>query len=501
MLRFFALLSAVPIVLLAADTLAAPPPDLAIIVSGAGRIRTEHASDWSPTHVGETIPAGAIVEASGEAPIEVRFPDDVALTMEPGATALWHSRGRLPTEHNGWYIGFHIEQRAGEIDVRIPTSAKKGERAFLVSSKAGTLTDWRGSLHVTVAGETTAAAIYEGALVVGSNGVGFPVFDATAVLIRKGTAPEKSHGIPPAPTWPATTPPGTTPPLALIPEGREATVGFAWTPVAGASSYRVEVATDPVMVETIERQTVEGTSYTVKRPSMGGRYYVRVRAVSTDGIVGAWSKPRALRVVKYVLPPGASVAPDGAVVLSDQATVRLVDPSGLDVAFQSAPAGAPPPRVVLQWVPAPNSIALSSIGTRYAHIRDPSLGVETTLVLARRELAADIAMCPKRPTWPSDSIIIRVVAHDPSHRVDPAGEMLTMDTTVNLSPTLLSWHHLGAEWWARLDSQPVAGDIVVRVTVRDSGGHVLGEAHLDVDHEKATAEPAKDGVTVVEITR
>ncbi|WP_198096871.1 hypothetical protein, partial [Clostridioides difficile] len=85
------------------------------------------------------------------------------------------------------------------------------ERAFLVSSKAGTLTGWRGSVHVMVHDDTTAAAIYEGALVVGSNGVGFPVYDATAVTIRKGAVPEKSHGIPKAPAWPTETPAGTTP--------------------------------------------------------------------------------------------------------------------------------------------------------------------------------------------------------------------------------------------------------------------------------------------------
>jgi hypothetical protein len=263
----------------------------------------------------------------------------------------------------------------------------------------------------------------------------------------------------------------------------------------------VEVATDPVMVDTVERESVTTTSYTVKKPSTGGRYYVRVRALSSDGIVGNWSRTRALRVVKYALPPGASVAPDGAIVLSEDEPVRLLDTSGLEVAFQTAPSGTVPPPVPLQWVPAPASISLSTVGTRYAHLRDAALGVETTLVLAKRELAADVAMCPQRPTWPSDSIIIRVVARDPSHRVDAAAEALTFETTVNLSEVQLSWHHAGAEWWARLEAQPVAGDAVVRVTVRDLQGRVLAEAHVDVERERASTAPAKDGVTEVEIVK
>ena len=462
------------------DVAAAPPPDAVVLVRGAGRFRTERAADWSATTVGSAIASGTIVEASGAGQLELKFPDGVEVTMEPGATAVFRGRGRLPTEHNGWYAGFHVEQRAGEIDVRIPTQPP-AERAFLVSSKAGTLTGWRGSVHVVVHDDTTAAAIYEGALVVGSNGVGFPVYDATAVTIRKGSMPEKSMGIPATPTWATGTPAGTTPPLALVRANEKAPLGFAWSPVQGATAYRVEVSTDPVMVNVIQRATTDKTSFTVGEVPAGGRYWVRVRAVVGDGIVGGWSKPRALRVVRLTYPPNAVVANDGTVILGESTGIALGETDGIEVAYEQVGG----PRVPLAWIKAPSELRLGAHGSRLVHIRDATLGVETQLVLGRREMRAKIDLCPKRARWPEDPVTIKVTVSDPSARIDPSTEMLTFETTVNLESVTVAWHHAGATWWATLPPRPPPGPWVVRVTARDASGTVIGEGGLEVDGARA----------------
>lgn len=473
----FAVFAAVALSLPIADVAsAAPPPDGAILVRGAGRMRGERAADWSPAAIGTVIGNGTILEASGVGQVELRFPDGVEVTMEPGAAAVWRGRGRLPTEHNGWYAGFHIEQRAGEIDVKIP-SQPPAERAFLVSSKAGTLTGWRGSVHVMVHDDTTAAAIYEGALVVGSNGVGFPVYDATAVTIRKGAVPEKSHGIPKAPAWPTETPAGTTPPLALVQSNQKAPLGFAWSPVPGATGYRLEVSTDPVMVNVIQRATTAETSFKIGEVPAGGRYWVRVRAVAGEGIVGGWSRPRALRVVRVTYPTGAITAPDGAVILPESAGIALGDTEGIDVAYENV--GAPP--VPLAWIHAPSELRLGPAGSRIVHVRDAALGAETRIVLGRRELRAKVDLCPHRAKWPEDPVTIKVLAVDPTNRIDAASEALTFETTVNLEPVTVTWHKAGATWWATLPPRTSRGPWVVRVTVRDSNRVEIGEGHLEVD--------------------
>jgi hypothetical protein len=270
---------------------------------------------------------------------------------------------------------------------------------------------------------------------------------------------------------------GVVPPLALVRSTERAPVGFSWGAVSGAVGYRVEVSTDPVMVNVIQRATTSETSFVVAQVPAGGRYYVRVRAVGADGIVGGWSPPRALRVVRIAYPPGALTAKDGAIILPENAGIALTDAEGIEVAYENV--GAPP--LPLQWIHAPTELRLGSSGSRIVHLRDPVLGSETRMILGRRELHARIDLCPKRARWPEDPVTIKVTVSDSSGRIDPSNEAFTFETTVNLGPVPLVWHHLGTTWWATLSPQPAPGPWVVRVTARDSSGLVVGEGGLEVD--------------------
>src|SRR5262249_39455669 len=147
-----------------------------------------------------------------------------------------------------WAHGWHVDVTDGEIDVTMPPPGK-GEHAFLVSSKAGTLTVWRGRLHVTVRGETTAVSVYEGALVVGANKQNFAVKDtAQAVVLRKAGEADKARLLPSVPRWDDT---GTPSAFAVAPVGQGAMLGLAWAPVPGAASYRVQLADDAAMTHVI----------------------------------------------------------------------------------------------------------------------------------------------------------------------------------------------------------------------------------------------------------
>src|SRR6202044_3573460 len=174
----------------------------------------------------------------------------------PSSRVQWMPASKLPSEINKWTRGYCIVLEDGELEVRMPP-APKGAHAFLVSTKAGTLTDWRGQLHVRVHGDVTSAAIYEGALVVGSNGQGFPVYDGAGILMRRGVNPDKSRGIPRPPSWQGEG--GTTAvagaasagsegghgALALVAGDATAALDLAWARVPDAVSYRIEIATDP----------------------------------------------------------------------------------------------------------------------------------------------------------------------------------------------------------------------------------------------------------------
>ena len=455
--------------------------DGAAIVRGAGQTKADGARDWRDAITGDVITAGLTVRASTDQPLEMILPDAVTITLEAGASARWMRASKLPTETNGWTRGYHLVLTDGELEVRMPPGPK-GTHAFLVQTRCGTLTDWRGQLHVMVHENTTAAAIYEGALVVGSNGMGFPVYDGAGILMRKGVDPDKTRGIPASPGWSGATGSDAGGGFAVVARSDQADLDFRWAPVQGAASYRVEVASEPTMVRVVRRATTTEPRFALSELGVGSRSWVRVRAVGVEGIVGEWSTPRASRVLRYDLPDGALVGRDGALVLPPRSSIALSDADGVEVAYENVTSLAHHVDVPLYWSHLSGAIRLpDDAPMRIVHFRDPLLGGEARLVIARRELRANVDLMPHNARWPSDPIDARIVVMDPSGRIDGAGEAVTVEAMVGVTPIQVAWTRAGSTWTARIPPQPTFGPSVVRVVVKDSHGSEIGRGFLEID--------------------
>jgi hypothetical protein len=472
----------------------APKVDGAAIVRGAGKVKPDGARDWKDTTTGDVLTSGVSVQAADDQPLELNSPDGVTIILEPGAQARWLTAGKLPSETNTWTRGYHLVLREGELQVSMPPGPK-GAHAFLVSTKAGTLTDWRGQLHISVNDETTTAAIYEGALVVGSNGQGFPVYDGAGILMRKGHNPDKSLAIPPAPTWDSSA--TSVPSFAVVQGAAHAPLGIAWAAVQGAASYRVEVATEATMTRVVHRATTTDAHYTlpdITVPNGAGgtapppRLFAHVRAVGSEGIVGQWSAARAMHVVHYQLPDGAFAAKDGAIVLPDGAVVTLSDADGLEVAFENVATLARRTAVPLYWSKLAGALRLSDDAPmRIVHLRDPVLGAEAQLVLAKSSLRADVQMSPKNARWPADAIDVRVVVTDPSGRIDPSSFDLKLQALLGVQPMAVSWQRSGATWTTHIAPNGRTGPSVVRVVASDARGTEIGRGFLEIAGASAEA--------------
>jgi len=459
---------------------AAPPRvDGAAIVRGAGRVKYEGAREWRDVTTGDVLSAGLTVHASPEEPLEMLLPDGVTIDLEPGGQAHWMRASRLPTETNTWARGYHLVLQEGELEVHMPPGAK-GSHAFLVSTKAGTLTDWRGQLHVMVHEDSAAAAIYQGALVVGSNGQGFPVYDGAGIVMKKGVDPDKTRGIPGAPTWDG----GGS--FSLAARDERAGLDLRWAPVAGATGYRIELATEPTMVRVVHRATTTEPHFAMPEPQAGARYWAHVRAVGPVGIVGEWSAAHALRVVRYDLPEGAVVARDGAIVLPNRASLTLSDTEGVEAAYENVTGSSGRFAVPLYWSRLTGALRIADDATvRIVHLRDSAAGTESRLVLARRQLRADVDLQPRNARWPADPIDARIVVRDPSGRIDGATEAVTVDAMLDLAPIPVAWRQQGATWIARIPPRPIVGPSVVRVVVKDARGSEIGRGFMEID----TASP------------
>ncbi|HEV3191890.1 MAG TPA: hypothetical protein VGY54_15370, partial [Polyangiaceae bacterium] len=448
----------------------------AAIVRGNGRVRPDGAHEWRDTTTADVLTAGISVQASTDAPLEMNLPDGVSVTLEPGSLAHWQPPAKLPSEVNTWTHGYHLVLIEGELEVRMPL-APKGAHAFLVSTKAGTLTDWRGQLHVKVHDESTAAAIYEGALVVGSNGIGFPVYDGAGILIRRGVNPDKSRVIPASPQWD-----DASGGFALEPGGAPSPVRLSWQTVPNVASYRVEIAADQTMVRVIDRVTTSDPNCTTTNLLEPGKYWAHVRAVGKEGIVGAWSAPRLVRVVRYELPEGAFVAADGAIVMPDDASVFVPGSEGLQVAYEPTSALTRHVKIPLYWSTLAGGLRLSKDApVRVVHLRDPTSGAETRVVLARRQLRARVELAPSNARWPLDPIDARITVTDPSGRLDLGVEPVFVEATLDLIPLGVAWQRSGSIWTGRIAPRHISDPSIVRVVVKDGRGAEIGRGFVELE--------------------
>ena len=230
------------------------------------------------------------------------------------------------------------------------------------------------------------------------------------------------------------------------------------------------------MTGVVEIATTTDTTYSMVERG-GGGYWAQVRAVGSEGIVGEWSAPRPLRVVHYVVPPDAVVARDGTIVLAPHTSVTLTDADGLEMAYATSAAASPVP---LYWSPLTGTLRLpDDADQRVIHVRDPSLGQESMVMLARRSLRVSIEMTPRDPP-PGSPIDVRAIAWDPTKRLDPAQEKISLEATLGLSPLLVAWTQQGATWSARLTPPPVFKPSVVRVVARDAYGAEIGRGFVEI---------------------
>jgi hypothetical protein len=491
----------------AADAEARPRPDGASIVRGHGRLKPEGSKEWRETTSADIVTAGTMIQASDAEPLDMVLPDGVAVTLEAGALAEWMPSAKLPSETNRWTHGCHLVLNDGELDVKMPP-APKGAHAFLVSTKAGTLTEWRGQLHVKVQQDATAATVYEGALVVGSNGQGFPVYDGAGILMRRNVNPDKTQGIPAPPSWRgpesalsiAISQPGQGQTRQPGQGGQPSALDLAWQPVPRADGYRIEIATDAAMTHIVERAYVPGAPephHTSTLPA-SQRYFAHVRAVTNAGIVGAWSAPRAMRVLHFELPPDGLVANDGTIVLAAGTSVRLEGTEGLEVAYENVDSLAHRVAVPLYWSHFTGPLrAGDEMPIRIVHLRDPEAPAagEAALVLSRRELKARVSLSPNRARWPLDPVDARIDVVDPSGHVDVDRAGVVIEAMLDLTPLPVRWDHTKGHWTAHINPRLIADPSVLRVIVKDGLGTEIGRGFLELEPVESAARTDRDDET------
>jgi hypothetical protein len=173
-------------------------------------------------------------------------------------------------------------------------------------------------------------------------------------------------------------------------------------------------------------------------------------------------------------------ARDGAVVLPDNTNLTLSDIDGVEASFEDVKNMASRiPNVPLFWAKLTGPLRLpADTPMRIVHLRDATLGAEAILPLAHRELRAQVTLQPRNPA-PGSTVEARIVVFDPSGRIDPASETVTIQASRNTDTVAVDWKQTGSTWTGRV---PVggAGSAVLRVVAKDAHGAELGNGFLEL---------------------
>ncbi len=255
--------------------------------------RSPDRTEWGEAHRGQDLFRGWRVNTLEESAADVTFRDTSVLHLRDNTLVIIFGpmarRARRAASKAVLEVGelrSRLSELSGGLQIETPSArAQLGQGLALVSVDEE---------------RTSRVANHEGAesLVTSKAGRGaVKVRAGMGTKVKRGGRPTPPRPLPARPVWAA-----DEPVTFINVAGRGATLTGSWSPVEGAASYRVEIATQPdgrgPMGATGVPATVTRFELRGLRP---GNYYVSVAAIDDDRFEGRASPWRPVRMVEAEL--------------------------------------------------------------------------------------------------------------------------------------------------------------------------------------------------------
>jgi hypothetical protein len=350
--------------------------------------------------------------------------------------------------------------RSGTLRVSVP---RDGRTAVVVGAPRKTnVLVIGGSANVIAKNDRVAVANVEGetSLGVGSD----PLRPLAAGMLREVDAGAGA-------TRPLAESPSAldAPPVAFS-FGGDATLGaMRWPATAGVDGYRVEVRNDKgrlVAIRVTKEPKVDAGA--LRLPP--GKYVARVAGVDPSGLDAARPIERPLNVLSVALPDRAFVDAEGAVHLPPGRSVALTHGDGVELTYG---AGS-------YFIPAPRTLELQNPEPRLVRFRAAGSATEAMLWLVPRQVRARVEFGPAVPSWPKDSLEIRVRVDDPTAAGGAAPIEVRPRVLLGVDPVNVEFVREGDTLRGVLPPQAGKGPWVVRVEIEDQAGMQLGRDFVEI---------------------
>lgn len=258
-------------------------------------------------------------------------------------------------------------------------------------------------------------------------------------------------------------------PMSLIALGTAGDVSLAWSPVAGAARYVLEVSASADFETLVAERTVDAPATHAPLRLDHGRHFARIFALDPDGFRSPASATRQAGVVRIGLPSGAALARRGRIKLPHQESLTLFDHEALEMRrlghrFAPAPAGL--------IARDHNAVVLLRFkGDRHTR---------TSFWLQKQALDVRFSMTPKQPMWPWHDITIEARVHAEGAPPDLDELGLRFSTFLDGRPISARYKRHGAVFVARVARRFVRKPVLLSTEARDGSGNVLGRGFVEV---------------------
>lgn len=403
---------------------------------------------------------------AGSQGARIAIPGGASLRLEPGASVRVFSRAQRLRMPSGYATHtWSVAVRRGRVSAEV--TKPRQSAVLLVASTKFSLVVAEGTGSLFVSTEETAAVNHRGRSHAIVDGRWSPLSEAAILSVdAKGTV--KSEHTPSAPEvdagqrlWVSTG----------APINME---GIRWTPVVGAEKYEVALYQSGDDEPLLEQVTNKPELEVPFRPLGGGDFELAVRAVDRRGVLGAWSKRVALRVVGVALPEGAYVS-SGSIHLGQGQKARFTHTEGLVLTHSG----------VRRYLPASSLVPLHQNSRTMVSFRLPGTANLAITEMLPRPVRAEIEIGPKRARWPEDEVTVSVALTPTGPGAVPISIEPRPRVMIGIDPVDLEWHKKGNRLEAVVPPSSEKGPWVVRVEVEDQYGVPLGRDFLEIATNEA----------------
>jgi hypothetical protein len=442
---------------------------------GGAQVRKNRFHPWTPASPGRKLPADSELTCAGGC--TVRTSEGSTLTLDPGSLVTVNQLYFIVLENGPFAsLGRRFELRSGGVRANVVVDTKRPRTLVIGTPSDGMVAVRPGEAHVVVTQDRAGVASWAGGAKVkqGKRTLDLEAGQATTI------GPDGSLTTRPvasSPEWAATAGRLDEPqPLAVALDSRSGALGLSWRPVADASGYRFEIASDESFKKVTEVVLLKPEQHSYAVQSLPeGAYYGRVIALDRDGVGSRPSTLAPLRVIGVQMPAGGTVDREASTVVAPQGTsVRLSDHAHLEMAVDDH-----------KFRPAASELTVGDTKHLVRLRVEGDYGRETRLHVEPRALKAVIRLGPAWARWPDDAIEMSIAIEDPSGRFDPQSVEPKVEVLLGIEPVEVDWKREGTRMTARLAPRTSTRPDVLRVIVRDQGGVQLGRNFLEIEPTSA----------------